>query len=338
MTSRQTVLIVSQDYELFFHRSGTIEKCLFEPCDALLKSAATYGYRVTFYVDAGMLVALARFAGRYAALGSELDRIRAHLASLAAAGHDIGLHVHPHWEDARFAGAAWHFDATRYRLADFTQPEASEIVGAYARALGEASGVAPTTYRAGGFCIEPFHWIADALAGEGIDVDSSVVPGARLRDGVKGFDFRLAPARDWWRFARSPTEPLEGGRFLEIPVTPQKLPISYYWRRLAGRLAPGSPGSTFGDGSAKKIGRGEALRRLAGQSRTAEASIDDPKADELENLAGRSSRRLLHVMGHPKNLSRRSLSLFETLLETYRLNRFEHVASAARLIRSGGLG
>ena len=30
------ILVVSQDYELFFRKSGSIGKCLFEPTDMLL--------------------------------------------------------------------------------------------------------------------------------------------------------------------------------------------------------------------------------------------------------------------------------------------------------------
>jgi hypothetical protein len=336
--SRETVLIVSQDYELFFYRSGSVDKCLFEPCDALLASAARYGYRITFYVDAGMLVRMAQEARRHAALASDFDRIRKHLASIAGAGHDIGLHVHPHWEDARFDGSAWDFQKTRYRLGDFTPAEAAAIVRGYAEALSKACDTAVSSYRAGGFCVEPFDWISAALLDLGIDVDSSVVPGARLRDGVKGFDFRAVPGTDWWLFSRSPAAAAGDGLFLEIPVTPQKLPVSYYWRRLASRLASRPGATTFGDGSPKKIGAQEALRRLAGMSRLAETSIDEPKADELDTLTKcMPNRKILHVMGHPKNLSRRSLNRFEGMLESRGLERFENVRSAARLIRGGDL-
>ena len=33
------ILVVSQDYELFFGRSGSIDKCLIEPCEMLLNFA-----------------------------------------------------------------------------------------------------------------------------------------------------------------------------------------------------------------------------------------------------------------------------------------------------------
>jgi hypothetical protein len=336
--SRDTTLIISQDYELFFHRSGTIEKCLFEPCDALLRSARNHGYRITFYVDAGMLLRMQACSHGHRSLSTDVDRIRKHLTGIVDAGHDIGLHIHPHWEDTRFVDGEWVFENTRYQLRDFSRDEAADIVVRYVKAVHEACGVAPVSYRAGGFCIESFDRIGPSLRDAGIEVDSSVVPGAYLKDADKGFDFRQVAAQDWWSFESSPDVPHEGGGFLEIPVTPQKLPFLYYWRRLIGKLEHRAAPQIFGDGAAKRIGRAEVLRRLAGLSRVAEMSVDDPKAVELERLAGQPpARRLCHIMGHPKNISLKSLICLEKVLQSRGVERFESVATAAKLIRAGRL-
>lgn len=334
------VLILSQDYELYFQQSGTIEKCLFEPCEALLTSARRAGYAITFYVDAGMLCRMQELAGAVPRLGREHDRVRGHLESLARAGHDIGLHVHPHWEDATFSGDRWCFEGTRYQLGQFTDEAAAEIVRRYAVTLSEACGVAPTSYRAGGFCVEPFDRISAALLDAGIDVDSSVVPGAYLKNGGKGFDFRNVPSADWWRFGRSPTVAQADGKFLEIPVTPLELPAWYYWRRVIDRLGPQTAATAdrhFGDGTAKAVGRSEVLRRLAGLSRIAEASIDAAKAGELGRTVAGSGRRLVHIMGHPKNISYKSLLSFENTIREANVETFTSVAGAARMIRDGRL-
>jgi hypothetical protein len=334
----ETTLILSQDYELFFHRSGTPEKCLFEPCDALLASARKNGYRITFYVDAGMLVRMQDSARQHKRLAIDFDRVRRHLRSIAGAGHDIGLHIHPHWEDTRIVNGRWAFDNTRYQLRQFSDREAADIVDRYARALGDASGMAPTSYRAGGFCIEPFEKIRSALLAAGIDVDSSVVPGAYLEDPDKGFDFRRVAAADWWTFTRSPSEAEQDGQFLEIPVTSQKLPFSYYWGRLAAKLAGRPEPQVFGNGSAKRIGKREILRRLAGLSRVAELSIDNPKVEGLERVSSELPvRRICHIMGHPKNISLNSLLLLEKVVRDRCIINFENVATAARRIRAGQL-
>ncbi len=336
--SSDTILILSQDYEVFFHKSGTLERCLFEPCEALLRSARRHGYRITFYIDAGMLWRMRQLAPTCPRLSADLDRVRRHIRGIADAGHDIGLHIHPHWEDTEVVEGRWRFADTRYRLEQFTADEAADIVRRYAGLLGETCGTAPTSYRAGGFCVEPFSSIAGPLLQCGIDVDSSVVPGASLRDDEKGFDFRRAPRREWWRFEDSPLAPNDTGRFLEIPVTPQKLPLGYYWDRVRDRLT-GRQDGVFGDGAGKRIGKPEILRRLLGASRVAELSVDHPKAAGLARLPRRDPpMRLCHVMGHPKNLSMKSLSVLENMVESRGLGRFESIASAARLIRAGDLG
>ncbi len=338
MISSDTILVLSQDYEVFFHRSGTLEKCLFEPCEALLRSARRYGYKITFYVDIGMLARMQEFAPAYRRLAADFDRVRRHLHGLVAAGHDIGLHIHPHWEDTLVEGGRWRFADTRYHLGQFSAKEAGEIVRRYAGLLAETCGAAPTSYRAGGFCVEPFSPIANSLLEAGIDIDSSVVPGASLRDEDKGFDFRRAPRRDWWHFDDSPAVEKDGGRFLEIPITPQKLPVPYYWDRVLDKLWRNRKDGVFGDGAGKRIGKPEIIRRLLGSSRVAELSVDHPKAAGLGRLPRRHPpRRLCHVMGHPKNLSLKSLAMLEKLVEERGLQRFENVASAARLIRAGEL-
>lgn len=328
------VLILSQDYELFFHRSGTVEKCLFEPCEALLKSARKTGYAVTFYVDAGMLCRMRELSGTHPDLAREFDLVRRHVETLARAGHDVALHVHPHWEDATFSQGRWSFEGSRYQLRQFRDDEAAEIVSRYAQALGEACGSAPTSYRAGGFCIEPFDKISAALQAAGIDVDSSVVPRAHLKDDDKGFDFRHVPYADWWRFGRTPAVAQQDGKFLEIPITPLELPAWFYWRRALDRLAADQH---FGDGSAKQVGRREILRRLAGLSRVAEASIDAAKVAGLGRVIAGSGRRLWHIMGHPKNISHKSLLCFESVIRENKLRAFANVAGAARMIRDGQL-
>jgi hypothetical protein len=42
-------------------------------------------------------------------------------------------------------------------------------------------------------------------------------------------------------------------------------------------------------------------------------------------------------MGHPKNLSLKSLLFLENMLESRKVGRFESVAGAAKLIRAGEL-
>ncbi len=337
MRHTDRVLILSQDYELFFHKSGTVEQCLFAPCDALLEFASARDLKYTFFVDAGMLLAMERYKSDVAELGGTLSKVQQHIESLANAGHEIALHIHPHWEDTTWVDGQWQFAGTRYQLREFAKDDIDRIVGQYSETLANLSGQMPTSYRAGGFCLEPFEVLGEALAKYGVTVDSSVVPGALLRDPDKGFNFGLSPDHEWWHFDTSPEQTLRSGRFVEIPITPQRLPFFYYWQRAVQRLAGPSVSESFGDGTSKRIGRKEIIRRLLGFSRTAELSVDDAKARHLlSRRVLKQKRQVWHVMGHPKLVSPRALQILGQFIESTGIERFATVTEIASLVRSRG--
>lgn len=329
-------LVVSQDYELFFGRSGTPQKCLFEPCDALLRVADELGLRITFFVDVGMLLAMRRLSSDDRGLALQADQISRHVEQLAGDGHEIALHIHPHWEDTRIVDGHWQFAGTRYQMRDFPAQEQRDIVLRYARQLGEIAGTAPVSFRAGGFCVEPFEALGPGLLEAGIRVDSSVVPGMHLQDPEKGIDFRATPAPECWRFSDSPTQEDERGDFAEIPVSAQILPLLYYWGRLVRRLQGRGNAAAFGDGDSKRIGRIEILRRLAGAGRHAELSTDVPKSEQLSRQpADVGERSLWQIMGHPKLLSNESLTHLREFVDRLGFEAFATVGEAGRGVLDG---
>jgi hypothetical protein len=326
-----TLLVLSQDYELFFGTSGSAEKCLFEPCAALTAFARERDVHFTFYVDAGMLVAMRRYSAKSPRLQREYDAVRHHIAELARAGHEIGLHVHPHWQDTRWTDAGWDFSGTRYQLRDFSDDEALDVIKSNAAALQDLGDGQITSYRAGGFCVESFSRIAPMLAELGITIDSSVVPGARLDDVAKGFDFSAAPDMPSWRFDESPVLPSENGRFVEVAITPLVLPVTHYWGRLVDRLKPGPSAASMGDGVSKAIGKREILRRLLGAARVSELSVDAAKAHHLSTSRVQEQRRpAWHVMGHPKLLGRESFDHLDHLIHGAGINNIMTVSEFAR--------
>lgn len=329
------ILVLSQDYELFFQKSGSIEKCLIEPGDLLADFAGTRGICITFFVDAGMLCRMERFSQQNASIGKDLTRIRRHIASLHDRGHEIGLHVHPHWEDTRWTGDTWDFSGTRYRVQQFSDVEIADIVSRYTFALKDLCDGAVTSFRAGGFCIDPFDKLRDALLMNEITIDSSVVPGAVIKDKDKGFDFSNAPDIPWWRFSASPANPNSAGEFLEIPLTPLQLPVWHYWGRALDKLLKRQPAAVIGDGLSKAIGRREIMRRLLGAGRISELSIDVPKSCHLvSSHVARQDRDIWQLMGHPKLFGKPSLENLNNFITCKKVRRFESITGLATAIRA----
>ena len=182
-------LIISLDYELFFgSKIGTVENCLIKPVERLLEVIKPYKTKLSLFVDSGFLLCLERFSGQYPQLENELDKIRNHIRSLHSAGHDIQLHIHPHWEDTIFDGTNWVFSFDRYRLHNFNKDNISRIVGQYKHVLTDIVGDSVFAYRAGGWCLQPFEQLSAALAEHNIWLESTVFYKGVSEHPERGFD------------------------------------------------------------------------------------------------------------------------------------------------------
>ena len=52
-------ILLTFDYEVFFGRStGSVERTMLEPTEALLELADRYGVKLVFFVDAGFILRL----------------------------------------------------------------------------------------------------------------------------------------------------------------------------------------------------------------------------------------------------------------------------------------
>jgi hypothetical protein len=180
--------------------------------------------------------------------------------------------------------------------------------------------------------------LRDSLLENGVTVDSSVVPGAVLKDVSKGFNFSKVADKSWWYFGESPLVPEASGQFIEIPITPVVLPVSHYWGRAIDRVRGRQPPGVIGDGSSKAIGKREIFRRLAGAGRVSELSIDVAKAGRLQsNRVLRQNRNIWQAMGHPKLLGKSSLEALRKFIDRKNIRRFDTLSGLAAAIRAGEL-
>lgn len=312
-------LILSLDYELFFGaRHGTAQRCLIEPCQALLKITERAGAKLAFFIDAGYLCKLAEHAPRDTAARRELDAVRRHLGSLARSGHEIQLHIHPHWEDTRRTAEGWQFDLRRYALHSFAPGAIVDIVTRYTQALAEFGK--PIAYRAGGWVIQPFAPLAPALRANGIRIDSTVFPGGHTEDSTQALDFRGSPDQDYWRFDTDPLAPTSRGYFTEVPIAAIRVAPLAYWSLAARKIAGGARHRPWGNGGAIPNGKRDLGRKLLART-TSAVSIDGAKAGWLERAYREHKARgrdCMVVMGHPKALTPYSLECVDQFLKRHR--------------------
>ena len=310
--------LLTFDYEVYFGaRTGSVERCLLDPTDALARVAAKHGAPLVFFVDAGYLLALRREMRRDPALRPAHDAVCRQLTDLSRRGHELQLHVHPHWEDARWVDGAWKLDLARYALHSFAPDEIGDIVRRYLEALRDLGGPqAGRAFRAGGWVIQPFDRVRAALSQAGVAIDSTVYRGGHRASAVQPYDFRGAPQRSRWRFEHDPLVPDEAGTFLEVPIASRELAPAFFWRLALAKKAGGARHRAFGDGEAIAMDGGDLARKLTAPS-TSVVSLDGYKASLVEEAADDYRSRGMEdfvVIGHPKALTPYSLERLDRFL------------------------
>lgn len=318
-------IFLTFDYELFLgNSSGTPERCLIEPTEALLEIASRHGATLVFFVDIGYLARLASDRARTPSLERDYGAVRRQIDSIISRGHEVQLHIHPGWKNAIHDNGNWKHDLAGYRLHDFSISEAAAIITEYSRTLNEVSGVAANAFRAGGWCIQPFAHIADALWNAGIRVDSTVIPGARSSTGTHAYNFTMAPAATRWFFSDDPAREDSMGKFLEIPIGSQVLPPWFFFRfSVTKLLANRNRGAfaQFGDGMPVGSSKKEIIEKLL-KSSVAPVSCDGYRCQSLEraylDAAKTDPDGDFVVIGHPKAQSPYSLAALDRSLARMR--------------------
>lgn len=313
-------IYITLDYELFFgSQSGSAEKCIIEPTEALLDIVNPYNIKFVCFVDAGYLWALERFKEQYPQLNEDYQKVSGQIRRLAIEGHGIELHIHPHWEDTVFDGEKWIFDTSRYKLADFSKAEVLEIVTRYNNILKNVSGVVPVAYRAGGWSAQPFDHIREALMVNEVTVDSTVYSSGFYQSDKQVFDFRSVPLIPTeYKFSNDLTVPDSEGIFTEIPISSQKVSPFFFWQFALAKIQKKLKHKSYGDGGAIKMDKKQILRLMLMPSHTV-VSVDGYKA-KLIRKAYRKYVKLTNdsgnfvLIGHPKAFTPFSLGLLKQFI------------------------
>jgi len=230
-------LCITFDYELFFNDTNSTEKAaLIAPTAKLVQALDEMNVKGTFFVDVSAIL-------RYKELGmNEFPKLaEEQVRLLYSRGHDVGLHIHPHWYTSTFTNG-WNHDNSHYRIHSFKFSDtkkrnvksANEIVSESVDYLNNLLQVVDEKYRcisfrAGGFCLQPEQEYLQALLEKGIKVDSSVCKGIFKDSGIHYYSFMHMPSQaNWW------VNPDQG---LNVPIeidkskTIYEIPIGSYGKK-----------------------------------------------------------------------------------------------------------
>lgn len=310
-------IYITLDYEIYFGENhGTVEKCIIYPTSELIRIANKHHVFFSFFVDCGFILKLDEYRKKYPQLEKEYKKITEQVKLLSDSGHDIQLHIHPHWEDSYYNGEKWIIDIKRYKLIDFSEKEIADIVYRYKKALFEITGKMVFAFRAGGWCLQPFTKLKKAFIENQISLDSSVFRNGSFSSEHYSYDFRNAPDKDLYHFDDEPTIEKPSGYFTELPISGIRNSPLFFWRLFfLGRKNP-KLHKPLGDGRAMPAPgyRKNLLTKFTNNP----ASIDGYNAHLLGRVLNtliKKKKEHMVVIGHPKALSPYSIKKLEEFIE-----------------------
>lgn len=224
-------LILTLDYELYGDGTGDVFEHMVLPTDRILAVCEQHSIKLTLFFEVLEYIRLKQEwdgGNRMGYLDNPVQAIEQQLQRMAADGHDIQLHVHPQWVNARFEDGSWQVDLDNWRLGDFEVPQAYSIEDMLREGKETIESlirpVCPdyecTILRAGGYNVMPSGPVYKAMVNTGLRVDSSVYPGGFEDGDLSRFDFRAAPLQldHWLALEENFCLPANDSQVLEIPI------------------------------------------------------------------------------------------------------------------------
>ena len=311
-------IFLTLDYELFFgNPTGSVEKCMLEPTQRLLDLSQKYGVNMTYFVDVGYLLACERFMETFPQLKEDYGKVIDQVKSIVAQGSDVQLHIHPHWEDCSYSDEGWKMITDKhYKLADFSDEEIFPLVKRYKEKLEEIIDRTVNSFRAGGWCLQPFTKVEKTFQKLGIKFDTTVFQGGEFSSAHYSFDFRNAPDKGRYNFQSNLIKENPDGYFTEVPIGGIKYHPLFYWQLYGwGRLRP-SRHKMLGDGNF--IAQPGRKQKHLTKSSWNHISMDGYFSSKLLSATrkfAKEGRSDLVIIGHPKSMTLFSFERLETYIQ-----------------------
>ena len=267
--------IFTLDYEIHGNGDGSPRALMVEPTARLLRLFENYGARLTIMADVAEILKFREYAKVHGMDDYSYVRIVDQLREAVRCGHDVQMHIHSSYFNARHEQGCWKQDWSEYDFAGLRRERMREVVR-----LGKdflESLLRPVredyrcfVFRAANWSVSPSKNVVRALVENGIKIDTSVFKHGR-REGLVNFDYAGACSEmiPWAADENDICASSENGKLMEFPiysesrwlgafVTPQRI-----YRALIGRLHKlsghigASPAAPAGAGKSRRNGMGK---------------------------------------------------------------------------------
>src|ERR1041385_1223088 len=139
-------LALTHDWELRGDGSGDIEQIQFAPMRRLLAIYQKFGARTTFMPDVMQQIIFRKRQDAHVEIRRQGDRWDEHAREAYNSGHDIQLHLHSQWSDARYEKGRWQLNGA-WSLLKYDRDSANQMIADSKRYLEELLQPINTQYR-----------------------------------------------------------------------------------------------------------------------------------------------------------------------------------------------
>lgn len=219
--------ILTADYEIFGNGSGCVKKCMIDPTEKILSICDKYSAKLTLFVDVCEYWAFKEAAANNLFDNEEFPHvlIEQQLQDAIRRGHDIQLHFHPQWLDAKYINGKWSLNNDFWRLPSVeNHPNwtLKKLFKEGKKTLEDIIKPVDSSYkcnvfRAGAWCIQDEVKVLEAMKENDFIIESTVAPNMFFNDGLTYYDFRNTPRKQSWNIKDSVIVE-ENGSIKEVPI------------------------------------------------------------------------------------------------------------------------
>jgi len=260
-------LVLTLDYEIYGDGTGSIYDHIIKPTEDFLSICESCGAKATLFVEVAELIRMKE----YKYFVDDILMVEEQLKRAHEKGHDVQLHIHPWWFNAKFYHEKWKMDYGMSSLCNLDANEAFRYIRLCKDYLSELLKQCDRDYsciafRAGSWSMMPTYNIFEALLMAGIEIESSVYKWGVMDTEHMKHDYsnaynNLHP----WFFSREDVNKVvkfstHGRRCLEMPIYAEhQMGIRFLTKKRISLMSKVKSAILDNDSSNKQILFGNAL-------------------------------------------------------------------------------
>ncbi|MEO6306207.1 MAG: hypothetical protein ABIP51_23870, partial [Bacteroidia bacterium] len=324
-------LLITFDYELFLGtKSGTAKNCIIEPTNNILDLLNKYNIKKSiFFVDTVYIMRLAGISSHEESAKEDYGLIFSQLVQILKNGHFIFPHIHPHWLEATYnrASKQWLLkDLDKYRFHNINLEEQDLLFRTsinFIKEIQKSAGIFYDidSYRAGGWCIQPFQDFKPFFEKYNIKYDFSVLSNFKLLNEKFYYNFLNFPKEKIYKFDDDIEVANKTGPFTEFSISNIVLSNKEKMKnKLFLKVLYKLNYNNFGDGQAviksgeKSIISDSFIKNNSNNlEMTSIELLTIPKLKLYKNFTENNS--YIHFITHPKMLNKHNIFCFEKYLK-----------------------